>query len=543
MKVADSIRNALAHPTATLLVLRANERLEIHTPMGIEREQGVLSEDEILQFVMQSGGSRYVEELSENDVQWKSKTAAGQVTVFVNNRKGVLEARVQFPGRPTDTLDSEATRRMAREMAPRARRATDRPPGPMSMPPTPQAPRTTSMTPAERQVSLRPSDSLRVDHAFASSPQAVTVPPPTPHANRMPWFGNSLPPAAPLLHERLLESARRQKASDLHIIAGRPSAFRIAGELVPQGDPVDAFMVEAVVNAILPPRLRARFEAEGSADFGFIHPELGRARTNVARQQTGLKVCFRIIGSEIPTLESLGLPSAIGDATHHHQGLIVVTGPSGHGKTSTLAAIVNLINENTGHHVITVEDPIEFMHPTKKALLSQREVGTHTRSFAAALKASLREDPEVIVVGELRDTETVRMAVAASETGHLVIGTMNTPSAAKTIDRIIDLFPPADQGQVRMTLAGGLRLIVSQRLVPTIDGGLTAAAELLPGNIPLWSLIRDGKTFQIPSLQQRGKGLGIIRIDDSLAELVKQKKITRETALRASETFASSEKP
>ncbi|MDP9000626.1 MAG: Flp pilus assembly complex ATPase component TadA, partial [Myxococcota bacterium] len=188
------------------------------------------------------------------------------------------------------------------------------------------------------------------------------------------------------------------------------------------------------------------------------------------------------------------------------------------------------------HHIITVEDPVEYIHARKKAMISQREVGTHTRSFQAALKASLREDPDVIVVGELRDTETVRMALAASETGHLVVGTMNTPSAAKTIDRLIDLFPPADQPQVRMTLAGGLHLIVSQRLVAAAEGGaMVAAVELLPGSIALWSLIRDNKTYQIPSLQQRGKGFGIVRLDDSLADLVRAGRVTRTVALAIAE--------
>jgi twitching motility protein PilT len=261
------------------------------------------------------------------------------------------------------------------------------------------------------------------------------------------------------------------------------------------------------------------------------HPKHGRFRVNVSRQRTGLKASLRLIGFEIPTLESLGLPAAIGNATHHHQGLIVLTGPTGHGKTSTLAALVNLLNTETSHHIITVEDPVEYVHPRKKALISQREVGTQTRSFASALKASLREDPDVIVVGELRDTETVRMALAASETGHLVIATMNTPSAAKTIDRLIDLFPPGDQPQVRMGLAGGLRLIVSQRLVRSVDGArVYVAAEVLPGSIALWNLIRENKTYQIPSLQQRGKSLGIVRLDDSLVELVKGGKVTLEEA-------------
>ena len=215
----------------------------------------------------------------------------------------------------------------------------------------------------------------------------------------------------------------------------------------------------------------------------------------------------------------------------------MITGPTGHGKTTTLAAIVDHINANSTHHVVTVEDPVEYVHPR------QREVGTHTKSFARALKGALREDPDVIVVGELRDVETVAMAVAASETGHLVIGTMNTPSAAKTIDRLIDMFPPGDQAQVRRTLAGGLKLIIGQRLVPSSDKKrVHAAVELLTGTVALWNLIREEKTYQIPSLQQRGRSLGIIRLDDSLAGLVRAGKCTQEDAgafAESPETFAS----
>ena len=257
---------------------------------------------------------------------------------------------------------------------------------------------------------------------------------------------------------------------------------------------------------------------------------------NVSRQRTGYKVSLRVVSREVPTVASLGLPSAIAAATHHHQGLVVVTGPTGHGKTTTLAALVDILNAERAHHVITVEDPIEYVHPRKKAIMSQREVGTDTQSFVSALKGSLREDPDVIVVGELRDVETVRMAVAASETGHLVLGTMNTPNAAKAIERLIDLFPPGDQPQIRMTLAGGLRMVIGQRLVPSVDKkSLHAAVELLPGSTSLWALIRDNRTFQIPSLQQRGKGLGITRLDESLADLVRAGKITLDVAKSVAE--------
>jgi twitching motility protein PilT len=395
-------------------------------------------------------------------------------------------------------------------------RATQVPQAPAAVPPPP---------PARAPLDTAPQD---FSPFVPSSPRA----PPAPAASSAAFA----PATSSAAFKELLLAARALHASDLHLVAGRPPAYRIAGELVSRGEAIDAQRLAQMVLARVPQRLLATLEQDGSADFALEEPGAGRFRVNVGRQRSGLKAAFRLIPGEIPTLAALGLPDAIGLATHNHQGLIVITGPTGHGKTTTLAAIVDILNRETARHVITVEDPVELVHPRKKAMMSQREVGTHTRSFQAALKASLREDPDVIVVGELRDTETVRMALSASETGHLVLGTMSTPSAAKTIDRIIDLFPPGDQPQVRATLAGGLHLIVGQRLVPSVDRTqLVAAAELLPGSIALWNLIRDSRTFQIPSLQQRGKGLGIIRLDDSLAALVQANRITPEAALAIAE--------
>jgi twitching motility protein PilT len=331
--------------------------------------------------------------------------------------------------------------------------------------------------------------------------------------------------------DALLKAARQANASDLHIVAGRPAILRTAGELRLHGQPIGPEPAELMLLACVPPRLAPTLAEDGSCDFALEHEGTGRFRVNISRQLTGYKGSFRLIPREIPTLASLGMPAAIANATKHHQGLILFSGPTGHGKTSTLAAVIDILNRETTRHVITVEDPVEVVHPRKKALMSQREVGTHTQSFGTALKAALREDPDVIVVGELRDAETVRMAVAASETGHLVLGTMNTPSAAKTIDRLIDLFPPADQPQARLTIAAGLRLIVSQRLVPGADRQrFHVAAELLPGSVPLSALIREGRTFQIPSLQQRSKALGIVRLDESLADLVRDLHVTLEAA-------------
>ncbi len=370
---------------------------------------------------------------------------------------------------------------------------------------------------------------------FQPAGWAPSTPPPPPAARAEPRKPIARKFAGDALDD-LLGQARERRASDVHILADRPSMLRVAGDLVACGEPLSAQATEDLLAPRVPPALRAQLDEHGSCDFSLIHPAYGRFRANVSRQRTGWKLTARPIGESIPTLAELGLPESIARATHHHQGLIVVTGSTGHGKTTTLAAIVGIINRETAHHVITVEDPIEYVHPTAKAVISQREVGTHTKSFQAALKGSLREDPDVIVVGELRDTETVRMALTASETGHLVISTMNTPSAAKAIERLIDLFPPGDQPQVRMTLAGGLRLIISQRLLPTADrSALCAAAEVLPGSLALWNLIRENRTFQISSLMQRGKSLGIVRLDESLAHLVKSGRTTLELAREVAE--------
>ncbi len=329
----------------------------------------------------------------------------------------------------------------------------------------------------------------------------------------------------------LMEEARRIGASDLHIVSGRPALFRVAGELKPDGEALPPKRVEQMVLSQIPARLRAAFERDGSCDFALQLEAVGRFRVNVCRQRSGLKGSFRLISKELPSLESLGLPTDLILATRPSHGLIFITGPLGHGKTSTLTALVDVLNRETRRHILTVEDPVEFVHPRKRGLISQREVGTHTRSVASALKAVRREDADVLVVGELRDAESVRLALAASEAGHLVLGTMTTPGAAKTIERIIDAFPPGAQAQARQTLAAHLRLIVTQRLVPA-PGGVSqvVAAEILPNSVALSHLIREGKLSQLSALMQRGREQGMIRLDDALAGLVRAQKTTLEIA-------------
>ncbi|MDB4997900.1 MAG: Twitching motility protein PilT [Myxococcaceae bacterium] len=529
MKTIEEMLKSLARPGVTEFALSSG-RLPCAKVDGTyaPEETSAPNTDTILQMLVSTGGSRYVDDLGEKPVQWTTRVdGLGVVAVTAIMRAGTVQARYILKERAAPVVFAASVQEVQLDEAPASDISMD----------------LELDLGAERAVvPFAPASTARDFDIDMTRPAAPVKPPAAPVAARPPAMSPATPfvafsPAAvaaiagkaaattPEL-AGLLEAARREGASDLHVIAERPALFRIAGELVPRGESLSAARVEKMLRDNVPARLVSLLDDDGSCDYALQHERLGRFRVNVSRQRTGLKGCFRILAAEVPTLHSLGLPMAITEATHHHQGLILVTGPTGHGKTSTLAAIVDIINSESTHHIITVEDPIEFMHPRKRALMSQREVGQHTKSFAAALKASLREDPDVIVVGELRDPETVRMALSASETGHLVLGTMNTPSAAKTIDRLIDLFPPGDQGQVRMTLAGGLRLIVSQRLVQGAKGELVAVAELLPGSVPLWSLIRDNRTFQIPSLQQRGKSIGIIRMEDAFGELVRGGRVT-----------------
>ncbi len=357
---------------------------------------------------------------------------------------------------------------------------------------------------------------------------------PAPESSGLPEFSRSDEPvAAPPGLCRLLAEARAQSASDVHIMSGEPVRVRCGGRMVPHGQPISDAEAYGFLMPILGRRNAKQLLERGYADFACQIEGAGRVRVNVNNQRGGIKGCFRLVMSEPPTLDSLGLPDELRQMLNYHQGLVVVSGPNGAGKSTTLSALVDMFNSDRSVHIITVEDPVEVLHPIKKAIVSQREVGSHTKSFHSALKGSLREDPDVIAIGELRDRETVEKALEAAETGHLVFATMSTPSGASTIDRLIDMFPPDDQSQVRATLAGALKFVVSQRLVPRKNGdGRVVAVELLTGGMALWTLIRDDKLYQLPSLLQRGRGFGMIRIEDSLNELLQKGEIDLETARR-----------
>ncbi|MFN7952834.1 MAG: type IV pilus twitching motility protein PilT [bacterium] len=333
--------------------------------------------------------------------------------------------------------------------------------------------------------------------------------------------------------DTLLGRARQLGASDLHIAAGSPPMLRILGDLKrAEAPPLGDSDVEALLLELLGPEQRAELETRQSVDLAYEVPSAGRYRANVFRARGGLNGVFRIIPLRVPTIDSLVLPAKVKELVSYPNGLVLVTGPAGQGKTCTLAALLKLVNESSAKHILTIEDPIEFIHPRGRSLINQRAVRRDTETFASALRAALREDPDVIMIGELRDADTISNAIRAAETGHLVFGTLMTTSAHKTVDRIIDAYPANQQSQVRTMLSESLRAIVSQKLVRQADGhGMVAATEILIATPPVANLIREAKTFQIPSVLQTGRALGMHRLEESLRDLVKLNAISSESAL------------
>ena len=332
----------------------------------------------------------------------------------------------------------------------------------------------------------------------------------------------------------MLKEAVAREASDIHVHAGSPLTFRVNGQLTRGREGVvDAAQSELFAMSPLNAEQRDIFAQHGEVDFCYSLDGVGRFRANVYRQQRGVDAVFRYIPPQAPSLETLGLPSSLAKFTNFHQGMVLVTGPAGCGKSSTLAALVNLVNEERRDHILTIEDPIEYLHPSKRCLVNQRSVYHHTESFARALRAALREDPDVIVIGELRDLETISLALSAAETGHLVLATLHTNNAIRTLNRIIGAFPADQQGQVRMMLSESLRAVISQRLIPRADGqGRVAAIESLVVTRAVGNLIRENKTFQIHSILQTSAAQGMILLDHSIKVLLDAGTISREEALR-----------
>jgi twitching motility protein PilT len=323
-----------------------------------------------------------------------------------------------------------------------------------------------------------------------------------------------------------------QGASDLHLASGQPPALRVRGEIERVKFKIlDSDDLRGMLYEIAPEQKIKKFEENGDIDFGYEIPGLARYRANFFMQRNGVAAVFREIPSAIMTADQLGLPPVVSKLATLPRGLVLVTGPTGSGKSTTLAAIVDVANRQRKDHIITVEDPIEFVHQSQGCIVNHREVGVHTNSFSTALRGALREDPDVILVGEMRDLETISLAVEAASTGHLVFSTLHTSSAYKSVDRVIEVFPSQEQPLIRSTLADGLRAVIAQTLFKRIDRkGRVAALEILIANPAVRNLIREGKTHQIPSMIQTGKKYGMILLDDSIMDLFKKGIISADDA-------------
>lgn len=336
--------------------------------------------------------------------------------------------------------------------------------------------------------------------------------------------------------EELLGLAKQRGASDVHVTVGVPPILRIHGEL--EYLPYDVMLPAATKELILPIMIEEQkqvFDEKGEVDFSFALPQIGRFRVNAFMQRGSVAAAFRLVASDIPDPAILGIPQSVVDLYNKKRGLILVTGPTGSGKSTSLASVINEINVKRSSHVITLEDPIEYLHKHQKSIVNQREIGLDSHSYANALRAALRQDPDVILVGEMRDLETISIAITAAETGHLVLSTLHTIGAVNTIDRIIDVFPPHQQQQVRVQLSAVLLSVVSQQLLPTFDGrGRCAAFEIMHANPAVRNLIRENKTHQILSIMQTNKRLGMQTMDDAILELYTSGRINREDAI----TFA-----
>jgi len=331
--------------------------------------------------------------------------------------------------------------------------------------------------------------------------------------------------------DRFLKLMNDRGASDFHLTVGRPPMLRISGsiETIRYRTLTEADFTD-LLKPVTPQRLWDEWSKGGDADYSYEIPGVARYRVNLFRQQRGAGAVFRIIPSKIMTIEQLNLPNQVRRIAQLRSGLVLVTGPTGSGKSTTLAAIIDLINETRDLHIITIEDPIEFVHPNKRCLVHQREIGSHAKSFAEALKAAGREDPDIVLVGEMRDLETISMALSAAEKGTLVFGTLHTNNAAKTMDRIINVFPAGEQEGIRNVLGETIRAVVAQQLLPRIGGGRVAALEILFGSPALGNIIREGKTPQITSMIQVGIKEGMIDMDSSIRKHFEDGKITARAA-------------
>ncbi len=379
----------------------------------------------------------------------------------------------------------------------------------------------------DMRLELAPAAPMQEAVAVAAQGPLDAVPGASPQPPRAHPRPADVPRPGTAAIDALFRKMVGENCSDLHLSTGHPALFRKDGEIVmmDQKKPLTADQTRDLMLPITPERNRAEFEERHDTDFSYEIPNLARFRCNLFMDRLGMGGVFRVIPSKIPSAKDLGLSKHIMEMCHLSKGLVVVTGPTGSGKSTTLAAMIDYINSTMSAHIITIEDPIEFVYPNGKCLINQREVGAHTGGFKSALRAALREDPDIVLVGEMRDLETVAIAIETAETGHLVFGTLHTNTAPSTVDRIIDQFPPDRQSQVRTMLSESLKGVIAQMLCKRMGGGRVVAHEVLIVTHAVSNLIREGKTFQIPSLMQAGRGVGMSCMNDALLALVKGKVI------------------
>lgn len=444
------------------------------------------------------------------------------------------------------------------ENKPRSPQGADAPARPAALPPRPVAPGQAPVRPAAPPAAAqppRPAAPAAPGAPAARPPQPGPVSPARPAQPAQPARSTGIPmsPAGGTVNrpaqsaaasgqegedeviiDDLLRLIVDKQGSDLHLTVGSPPMLRLQGKLWPTDLPVlTAKETRRLVYQFLNNDQRERFERDLELDISYELERVARYRCNIFLSRLGIGAVFRVIPTEIKTLQDLKLPPVLGDLARRNKGLILVTGPTGSGKSTTLAAMVDQVNNERQDHILTIEDPIEFVHRHKSCIVNQREIGPNTKSFANALRSALREDPDIILVGEMRDYETISLAVTAAETGHLVFATLHTPSAAQSVDRIVDVFPAHQQDQIRTQLADALQGIIAQQLIPTVDGMSRAVAlEILINTPAVANLIRDNKTFQLPSIMQTSKQAGMQTMDQSLLDLVKQRKISPQEAYR-----------
>jgi twitching motility protein PilT len=453
-------------------------------------------------------------------VRVKIVPEAGRLTAVISAVRRSSQEQVApaaaSPGEVTAARPASAPA-TAPAPAPAPARSTQPRPVAPAAPPPPRPPRASAIAAAPMVESPAPGGA-----AVPAGPAAGTLP---------GEFAASQYKAAEQRLGKLLRTLVQTGSSDLHLRVGEPPLFRTYGEIKRQdGGALSVNDLELLILSIMPERNRGEWIETGDTDFAYEIAGLARFRVNAARDRKGPVAVFRVIPAKVVTVEEMGLSEEVQRLCYLTKGLVLITGPTGSGKSTTLCALIDLVNRTRSDHIITIEDPIEFVHENKKCLITQRQVHVHTESFKSALRAALREDPDIVLVGEMRDLETIAIAIETAETGHLVFGTLHTTTAASTVDRIIDQFPADRQAQIRVMLSESLKGVISQTLCKKINGGRVAAREILLTTPAISNLIREGKTFQIPSIIQTSKKLGMLTLNDALLELVEKKVIEPDEA-------------